>query len=263
MRVASLHIYPVKGCAGIRLERMHLGGSGPDRDRRFMVVDEDRAFLTQREHPRLALVSTSVDGQGLELQAPGAAPLRLPPYGLKGATMNVHIWKSTVAARDQGDEAARWFSTALGLPCRLVAMPKDVHRPVDAPYDGGDRSIAFADGFPLLVTTTGSLADLNARLASPIPMDRFRPNLVVETDSPFAEDHWKRIQVGDLEVDLVKPCERCVVINVDQATAERGDEPLKTLATYRRTGTKGVVFGQNGVAVGEGEVRVGDPVVVL
>lgn len=258
--VSAIHIYPLKGARGVELEAAHAGRRGFDGDRRWMVVDARGGFLSQRSHPRLALLRATVAGgesAPLWLEAPGLSPLEVPaPCGLAAP---VRIWNDTVAARDAGDEAAAWLSAFLGEPARLAHMADDVVRPLTAAPGG---QVSFADAYPYLLLSAGSLADLNRRLAAPLPMDRFRPNLVVDGCTPFAEDGWRRLRAGRVVFRIAAPCARCTVTTVDQATGERGAEPLRTLATYRQRDGK-IWFGQNLIAENEGPVRRGDPVEVI
>jgi uncharacterized protein YcbX len=257
LAVASLHIYPVKSCGSVPVRQMTLDGRGPVDDRRFMIVDDDGRFLTQREEPTLALVSPTLVEGGVLLDAPSLETLEVRADGGRRA---VQVWSSELEAIDMGDEVAGWLSNHLSRTVRMVRMAPDVIRPVDAPYGNGETSVAFADGFPLLVTHTASLDELNERLEQPVIMERFRPNLVVTGGEPWAEDGWRTLRVGDLRISLVKPCKRCIVINVATETGETSKEPLRTLATYRCVTQGEVIFGQNAVHEGPGTLEVGDEV---
>jgi hypothetical protein len=262
IRVSEINIYPLKSAAGIALESAELDAFGFRHDRRWMVVDNDGQFLTQRAEPRLALVRTSIDDAALCLEATGCGPLRLPLDHPGGARRPVRVWADDTEAVDAGDDAARWISTALGRPARIVHMPDDIVRPVDASYSVGDDRVSFVDAFPFLLISQASLDELNRRLDHPLPMNRFRPNLVVEGTEPHAEDGWQRIRMGDVTFAVVKPCARCVTTTIDQATGVAGREPLRTLATYRKVGSN-VLFGQNLIHRAMGAVRVGDEVEVV
>jgi len=260
--LSGLTVYPVKSARGIALETAVVGARGVEGDRRWMVVDGARTFVSQRTHPRLALVSVAAEGERLVLTAPGASPLAVVPPPAAVAAVPVRVWDDTCDAQPAGPDAARWLSGLLGLACELVFLPDGSHRPV-APRAGAPAAeVAFADAYPFLLISEASLEDLNRRLARPVPMDRFRPNLVVQGCRPYAEDGWRTIRIGSMVFHLVKPCSRCVVTTVDQATGERGREPLATLATYRESGGK-VTFGQNLVHRGPGTLRLGDEVAVL
>jgi uncharacterized protein len=262
MRVAELHIYPVKGAAGIAVPRLGLEAAGPADDRRWMIVDAGGGFVTQREHPHLVLVRVTLEPDALVLQSPAAGTARVPRQA-DGAVRRVRVWGDEVDAVDTGDAAADVLSRHLGLPVRLVHLPDWSVRPVDPDYgQPGDR-VSFADGFPLLLIGQASLDALNARLAEPVPMLRFRPNVVVRgAAAAHAEDTWRAVRLGSVECDVVKPCARCVVTTVDQATGVTGAEPLRAMAQYRRWDGK-VWFGQNVVHRGTGTLAVGDDVQVL
>jgi uncharacterized protein YcbX len=236
---------------------------GLEGDRRMMAVTPEGRFLTQRERPRLALVTPTLAGETLSLSAPGADGVTLPILK-SGLTVPVDIWRSKgVQAVDQGETAAEWLSDWLGTPARLVRIAEGYLRRLDEKYAVNvDDHTGFADGFPILIASEGSLADLNSRLETPLPMDRFRPNLVVRGCEPFAEDTWSRVRIGDVEMAVVKPCARCVVTTIDKGTLERSKEPLKTLASYRRQGS-GVMFGQNVIPLNEGRLRLGMNVEIL
>ena len=260
--LSGLHLYPVKSLAGLDLKRARLERHGLAHDRRWMVVDEAGVFLTQRQVPKMALVHTRLAAGGLRLGAPGMPDLELDPAAAGAARMAVEVWGDRCNAWPVGEAADAWLSDFLGRPCRLVEMPPDGLRRVDPEYgETGDRT-AFSDGFPLLLISRASLEDLNRRLESPLPMRRFRPNLVVDGCAPYAEDRWRRIRIGDLGFRVVKPCSRCVITTIDPDTAEKGVEPLRTLSRYRRQGNK-VMFGQNLIGDGAGELAVGMEVEVL
>ena len=271
--VTALHVYPVKSCKGIALERSDVGLRGLQSDRRWMIVDHASGmFITQRTEPRLALVALRLEDAALVLHGPGVGELRVPRALPADATRrSVIVWRDTVEAIDCGPEAAQWVSDWLGFRAALVFMPDDVRRQVKPAYALPDDIVGFADGFPLLIASTSSLGDLNARIASstaspgssaPLPMDRFRPNIVVSECAPWAEDTWKRIVIGDLPVRVAKGCGRCVITTIDQETASRGIEPLRTLAMFRQQDHE-VLFAQNAVPDRPGAVAVGDAVTVL
>ena len=263
--VTALHVYPVKSARGLSVGAALVGDRGFEHDRRFMVVDRAGLFVSQRTAPRLALVEVWLDGDTLRIAAPGAGVLPVPLRPVAGPPRTVDVWGDRAQAIALGDEAARYFSAFLGLDCELVYMPDASRRPIHAAYapaSGADR-VSFADGFPFLLTTTESLADLASRGAA-VPMDRFRPNLVVTGAPPFAEDGWRRIRVGPVVFHVVKPCARCAIITIDQRSGiPVGPEPLATLATYRRGTESDVLFGQNLVHEGRGAISVGDSVDVL
>lgn len=263
MRVSELNCYPVKGCRGTALLEARVGARGIVGDRTFMLVDDDGCFITQRSYPRMALIEPRLTDDSLSLSAPDMDALSIPVLR-HGERRQVVVWRDGCEAIDQGDAAAEWASSFLGTSCRLVRMADDFVRRVDPEYAVTDRDqVGFADGYPFLLTTEESLADLNARMAAPLPMNRFRPSIVVVGSEPYAEDGWHRIRIGAIVFSVVKPCARCEVTTTDQSTAERGREPLRTLATYRRVQGKGVMFGQNLIHDSTGVIRVGDAVELL
>ena len=251
--LSGLFVYPLKSARGIALERAKVGARGIEHDRRWMVVDEQGVFVSQRTHPRLALVGTALDGAVLRLAAPGLPELPLSPP-LETAAEPVRVWNDNVPGLVAPKNACEWVSELLGARCRLVYLPDAARRRVAAPYAPA-RLVSFADAFPFLLLSEGSLAELNRRLERPVPMDRFRPNLVVSGCSPHAEDTWRRIRIGDVSFVVAKPCSRCVVVTTDQSTGERHREPLATLATYRLLDGK-VMFGQNLIHEGEGTLAL-------
>jgi uncharacterized protein YcbX len=266
LTVTDIYIYPIKSCRGIRLPAAELDTWGLQYDRNWMVVTPAGKFLTQRDVPRLALIETAIESDHLCIQAPDQPILRLPLVSLvgsvEGALLSVEVWRDHCQAIDQGDEAAAWFSQFLAMDCRLVRIGEAYSRPVKSSAE--PAQVSFADAYPLLLISDASLADLNQRLPQPLPMNRFRPNLVVTGCEPYAEDHWQQICVDQIIFDVMKPCERCVITTTDQQTAIRdaAKEPLKTLATYRRL-KGGVIFGQNLIHRNRGEIRVGSAVKVV
>ncbi|MDF2694293.1 MAG: Flavodoxin reductase [Labilithrix sp.] len=248
MRVASLHVYPVKGARGITLDRAELLASGIRHDRRFMLVGEDGVFLSQRQHPQLALVDVALDDDRMMLAVAGATAS--VPQRPEGRRRRVRVWDDEVDAVDVGGAAAELISDHLGRRCSLVFMPDDVVRPVEAPYGRAPDRVGFADAFPVLVASLASLADLNTRLEqqgkAAVPMDRFRPNVVVEGGAPFDEDAAQTMRIGSVVFRTPKRCARCQVTTVDQQTGATSKEPLRTLAGYRTEANK-VYFAMNAI----------------
>ena len=261
--LSNLTYYPIKGCRGFDLQSSNVERMGLEHDRRMMVVTPEGEFLTQRQHPKFALVTPTLKNGTVTLSAPNFDSIQ---FGIQksGATYPVNIWKSTgVQAVDQGEEAAQWFSDWLGTSVRLVHIEDGYKRIVSQEYAvNADDHTGFADGFPILIISESSLHDLNSRLDSPLPMNRFRPNIVVKDCEPFAEDTWQRIRIGDVEMALVKPCARCEVTTTDQVTLERKKEPLKTLGGYRKH-KLGAIFGMNVIPLNEGRVEVGMDVEII
>ena len=260
--LSEINIYPVKSCRGISMEAWPLEPRGLQYDRRWMVVDDHDVFMTQRDFPRMALIDVHLEQDFLRLEAPHMETLRVPLCTETTQHFSVTIWNDGVEAVSAGNEAAEWFSEFLSVGCKLVAMTERSVRPVAREYAVNADEVSFADGFPLLLISEASLADLNSRLPTPLPMKRFRPNLVVQGCAPFAEDSWKELSIGGLRLHVVKPCARCVITTVNPDTGVKDAEPLRTLATFRSRGNN-VLFGQNVIPVGTGMLRVGEAVTVM
>lgn len=259
--IASLCVYPVKSCRGIALLQARLTPRGLQYDREWMVVSRDGRFLTQREAPRLASVGTALHDDHLELSAPGQSRLAVPlQRPARGASVEVTVWRDHVLAVDEGEPAADWFSEHLRRDVRLVRFDDARPRPTDPAWSQGlAGTSAFADGYPVLVLSRASLDDLNARLPSPLPVDRFRPNVFLEGCAPYSEDAIGALESGQARLRIVKPCTRCIITTTDQTTGEiQGEEPLRTLKTYRWDGAlHGVKFGQNAIVERPGLLEVG------
>lgn len=262
MRVTGLYVYPLKSARGVPLREAALDEFGIEGDRRWCLMGADGRVITQRDCPVLATLDVTPSGQGLELRAAGRPPVRVLPPEPDAKMLPVDVWADRTEGLAAGARADAWLERFLGRPCRLLYMPARVRRQVSLSYGRPGDRVGFADGYPLLLTSEASLAELNRRLEAAVPMDRFRPNLVVDAGAPFAEDDWARIRIGDTEFRVVKSCARCVVTTTDQRTGDRGKEPLRTLATFRLVEGR-VLFGQNLIHDGAGPVRVGDRVEVL
>jgi uncharacterized protein YcbX len=263
VRVASLFYYPVKSCRGIAVEAATLDRRGIVGDRRFMIVDEWGRFISQRSHPQLALVDVRIDDGQLRFAAPGADSVTIPIVRT-GMPRSVVVWQDECDAIDQGPAASEWLSEFLETKVDLVRIDDGFKRPIDPTYAvRSTDEVAFADAYPLLVISEESLDDLNTRLDEPVLMNRFRPNIVVRGGGPYAEDQWRRVRFGDVSASVVKPCARCSITTVDQATGTRSKEPLRTLATYRFDPERDVLFGQNAIHSAPGTIRVGDAVEVV
>lgn len=267
LKLSALHIYPVKGLKGIALSAAQCTERGLRNDRRWMVVDAGNTFISQREHPRMATVWTEIADGMLSLAAPDAGSVEVPidAGDSRAARLPVRVWNSVVDAVPVSPYADAWLTDYLGLPCRLVYMPEGTRRESHPKYVGPGKLLGFADGYAYLLTHEASLADLNARLAAKnhpaVPMNRFRPNLVITGGGAFEEDGWREIHVGGAVLRAAKPCGRCQVTTTDQSTGEVvGPEPLAMLSTFREGGEYGVMFGMNLVTVREGAIRVGDTV---
>lgn len=266
--VAALYRYPIKSCAGMPLAEGEITLRGFAHDRELMLIDNATGtFLTQREFPRMALVRPHLANGELRVEAPGMDPLTVPIVA-EGPERSVLIWRDTCPAVDQGDELAGWFGEFLGTDCRVVRLPDAYRRQVDQTFaPSADDQVGFADGFPFLLISEESLADLNSRLDVPLLMNRFRPNIVVRGGGPFWEDRVGTFRIGEITFRCVKPCARCPITTTEQETAIVGKEPLRTLATFRRGGihvpgpVRGAAyFGQNVTHDATGVIRVGESI---
>ncbi|GAA3945807.1 MOSC domain-containing protein [Hymenobacter algoricola] len=263
LTLSDLYIYPVKSLGGIRVAEAVIEPRGLRHDRRWLIVDEQNQFMTQRQTAEMAHLKVAPAHNGFLLThaaRPALLPLYVPFVATPERTLFVTIWEDMVFAWCGTPEADAWLSEALGRTCRLVYMSDMVMRATDGGAAGGD--VSFADAYPFLVIGQASLDDLNTRLAAPVPMDRFRPNLVFRGGAAYEEETWQHFEVGGQPFLGVRPCGRCVVTTIDQHTTQKSPEPLRTLATYRTVGNK-VMFGQNVTGPGQGVVRVGDPLAVL
>lgn len=261
MKVHSLWVYPVKSLPGIPVNEFALDDFGPVGDRRWMIIDADRQFVTQRNHPELARIGVSLQGNHVVVQIPGQGRYTLSP---SEESLRALVWRDWTQACVGQADANEALSRFCGKALRFVYMPDESFRRVDTARVTDLRRVSFADGFPLLITNLASLEELNSRLDAPVEMRRFRPNVVVEGAAPWAEDQWRVLQVGDNEFSLVKPCSRCVMTTVDPESGikDAGVQPLRTLSAYRRT-DDGVIFGMNAIHETDGRVRVGDSVTTI
>jgi uncharacterized protein len=244
---------------GISLLSARVKPKGFEWDRRWMLVDENNQFLTQRVHSAMALFRLSLQFDGIVVNHQGDT-LAIPFAPPSGNFFDAVIWDDTVQVSEVNPAYSEWFSKRLNIPCKLVSFPENNPRPVDAKYKLGDDHVGLADAYPYLIIGQSSLNDLNSRLAEPLPMNRFRPNLVFTGGEAFEEDSWKKFRVAGNWFAAVKPCARCVLTTVNQDTGEKGMEPLVTLAKYRRAESK-VLFGQNVIAIDYKHVSVGDEIV--
>ena len=266
LHLSGLYRYPLKSAMGEALRETALDTLGVQGDRRWMVVDTQTGrFLTQRLLAQMTqLQARWLGSTQLQLSAPGMSDLQVVVPDEQASLRAVTIWRDSLQVPDAGDAAAQWLSQWLGRACRLVQVSEPRARQVDTAYAEAGDKVAFADGFPLLLIGQASLDDLSARVGRPLPMLRFRPNLVVSGSAAYAEDSWKRIRIGELEFRVVKGCSRCIMTTLDPQTGKRSAdrEPLTTLKTYRERNGE-VFFGQNLIACGEGYLRLDMPVQVL
>ncbi len=259
--IAALNIYPVKSCKGIPLQHSRVTLTGLEHDRQWLIVRPDGRFITQREEPRLALIETGIADEVLTLTSAQAGKLSVS-VDAAGPSVEVTCWTDRCAAFDMGEQAAQWLETHLGAPYRLVRFDPSRKRPSSPEWTGGVEALnQFSDGYPFLVISQASLDDLNSRLPTALPMNRFRPNIVIDGVPAYGEERVDEFRMNGVTLRGVKPSTRCIITTTNQSTAEReGEEPLRTLRTYRLSKElKGVLFGQNAILLaGAGrELRVG------
>lgn len=268
MNISEINVYPIKSLKGVSLNQSFTEKKGLRFDRRWLLVDEENKFLTQREFPKMATLGVEIEENGLKV-SDGDDILKMPFEPHEPIRQSIRIWSSRVSAFVYGNEVNQWFADALRIRCKLVLMPEESKRKVSYFYAvHKDDAVSFADAYPVLLAGENSLNDLNARLETDVPMNRFRPNLVVSDSEAFVEDDWKKIRIGATIFHVVKACARCVITTIDQETGlPSGKEPLKTLATYRipkRSVKKKILFGQYLIAENVGEkINVGDAVEIL
>ncbi len=267
MYISSIYIYPIKSLGGVSVSSAKVTARGLEHDRRWMLIDENNRFLSQREFHSLALLQISMAENALTVSHKTLSVKSLVINFLENTDnlprLQVTVWDDTVEAVEVSQEANNWFSEVLQSPTRLVYMPDDSFRKVDERYAiSQDDITSFSDGYPILIIGENSLADLNARLEEPVPMNRFRPNLVFSGGEPFEEDTWRNFSVGTSQLVGVKPCARCVMTTINQDSAETGKEPLKTLASFRKVGHK-ILFGQNVLPLNVGDISVGDGIIKM
>ena len=265
MHISEIYVYPVKSFAGISLDSAQLNEAGFEYDRQWMVTRPDGTFMTQRVYPQMALVETSISDGRLVLSSFGMEPHIVAAIDKNnGKRINTQVWGDPIQAWEHESQTGEWLSRALGVDCKLVSFPDDEIRQCARPLSKIGEHTLFADAFPLLLLSRGSLDDLNARLENPVGMDRFRPNIVVDGCEPLAEDHWQRITVGDVRLRVTRACARCSVPTVNQQTGVlSGPEPIHTLSSYRRREDGEVYFGINLVPETTGRLRIGDRVSIL
>jgi uncharacterized protein YcbX len=246
--VEDLFIYPFKSARGIRRSSVRIIPTGFEWDRHWMAVDQNNRFISQRTHPRLAQIVPELASEHLFLTAPGMQPLDLP-LSAQGGPVSVRVWDDVCSGLDQGDEAAGWLSQCLAAEVRVVRVLAAPDRHANPKWAGSDaHPMTFADGYPILVCNRASLEDLNTRMPEAIPMERFRPNIVLGGLPAFAEDRIDSLRLGDIELRLVKPCTRCIITSTDQVTGDRTTNPLPVLRTFRfDRNLHGVAFGENAV----------------
>jgi uncharacterized protein len=264
-KLTEIWIYPIKSLPGIRVPSANVQGKGLEYDRRFMLVDENNKFITLREFPNMALFDISMDGSTIRVRPQNNG--RLSTLFINGKEPRINplksiIWDDEVEVFEVNPAYSKWFSEALGTNCKLVFFPEENKRRVDEEYVKQEHHVSLADGYPFLVIGLNSLRDLNERIGQELSMKRFRPNLIFEGGLPYEEDDWKNFRIGHVPFAGVKPCGRCAIPTIDPETGMKGIEPTRTLASYRNRNGK-VYFGENVIALNDGEIKEGDEILLL
>ena len=264
MKLTQINVYPIKSLGGISLDSAFVEKRGLKYDRRWMLINSNNDFMTQRQYPQMALLQTSFESDLLKVHHKNETigPIKIPLNHLSENEIEVPIWDDFCMAQTSSKEIDDWFSQALNVECRLVYMPDSTERIVDPEYSPEKKIVGFADAYPFLIIGEKSLEELNSKLETPLPMNRFRPNFVFDGGSPFFEDTFNNFKIGSIKFQAVKPCARCVVTTVNQDTAEKGNEPLITLSKFRKVDHK-VMFGQNLIGFDEGEIFLGEEIIPI
>ncbi len=258
LKLSEIWIYPIKSLAGYRCTKAIVHEKGLESDRRWMLIDAEGNFMTQRTSPGLALFQVSHKNGNIAIHhKKNKATYQFPASNHSTDSMQPSIWSDTINAFEVSRETSAWFSHQLGVMCKLVFFPEENNRQIDRAYVPENINVSLADGYPYLIVGQASLDDLNQRLNDPVSINRFRPNFVFTGGQPYEEDEWNNFTIGNTPFSGVKNCARCVLTTVNPETGEKGDEPLRTLSTYRKRNSK-VYFGQNAIALDHGEVAVGD-----
>jgi uncharacterized protein YcbX len=263
LHISDLIIYPIKSLKGISVQSAKVTDRGLEHDRRWMLIDHNNRFISQREVPQMALCKPDLTSTGLTVTyLPTGERIVLPYLPLTNHLTTVTVWDDACAAQYVSHEADAWFSRILKIPCRLVYMPDDTRRIVEPAYTDGSKITSFSDAYPFLIIGEASLADLSNRVGQIIPMNRFRPNMVFTGGDAYMEDEMAHFTINHIHFYGAKLCARCPIPGIDQDTGISGKEPIKTMASYRRKNNK-VWLGQNLVHTGDGVLRVGDAIEVL
>ncbi len=260
LRISEIWIYPVKSLGGLRCHEAMALEKGFEHDRRWMLVDAQNRFITQREHPRLALFSVELSGGKLIItHRKTGSSVQFEASLLSNKKLKTRVWDDVVETHEVDEAISQWFTQELGFVCRLVKFPEENQRPADKKFVPELKHVSLADGFPYLIIGQASLDELNRRMNKPVTMQRFRPNLVFTGGEPFLEDTWKKFNIGTVPFEAVKPCARCVLTTVNPVTAEKGPEPLYTLSLFRKQNNK-IYFGMNLIGLAQGLIREGDQI---
>ena len=259
-KLSKIFIYPIKSLGGISVSSAIAESRGLKYDRRYLLVNEDGVFLTQRKFPQMTLLKLSFANDGFKvLNTMDNSHTIIPLESDSVETIAVTVWDDVCNASRVSKDLDNWFSRAIGKQCSLVYMPDNEKRMVERKYINEEHIVSFADAYPYLLIGQSSLDDLNTRLETRLPINRFRPNFVFAGGNPYEEDKWKDFRIGNVEFTAIKPCARCVITAINQETAERGSEPLKTLSEYRTINNK-VMFGMNLICKSIGRVSVNNSI---
>ncbi len=259
--LTEIWIYPIKSLGGIQMKSAEVLAKGLKYDRRWMLMDEHQQFITQRQHPKMALFKLSLADDHFIVRF-GKDEIKISSNVSQPNKIQTMVWDDKIEVLPVSNTLDAWFSERLGIKCSLVHFPETHVRKVDPNYAAENEEVGLADGFPFLIIGQSSLDDLNQKLEKPVPMNRFRPNFVFTGANAFAEDHWKTIRIGAIDFKVVKPCARCVLTTVDQDSGIKSNEPLRTLNTYRKVNNK-VLFGQNMIAINSGSIKVNDLIEII
>jgi len=264
MKLSEIRVYPVKSLSGIFLDKASVNKLGIEKDRLLMLVDDAGNFITQRKFSSLALINTKINDDSIILSAPYFSDLTIDNLDFLTQKIDVTVWGDKCSAFVAQDRINQWFSKYLGISVQLVKYDMDTPRKSDPDYSRDGDVVSFADGFPLLLISQASLDDLNSRLDSAVTMTNFRPNIVIDETDAYAEDHWKKIKIGNIEFDLVKTCSRCILTTIDPNTGvkNKDGQPLKELSNYRKEGNK-ILFGMNLIPRNTGFIHLNDKVELI
>lgn len=259
--LSAINIYPVKSLAGIALTKSKVEERGLEFDRRWMIVDSENHFITQRKNPQMVFINFTIKNHNLIFQhrIKKMDQLEIPLFELPQKIINVKVWEDVCEAVEYSNEINDWFSKALDFKCKLVYMPNSANRKTSIKHYPQSKNVSFADGYPFLIIGEETLNFLNSKLAGPVMMKQFRPNLVFSGGKEHDEDNWKNIKIGELQFTVVKPCARCVITTIDPVSSKKSKEPLATLSTYRNVDNK-ILFGQNALVHQEGFIAIGDKI---
>jgi hypothetical protein len=260
--LTQIFIYPVKSLPGISLERSAVEERGLKYDRRWMLVDKDYKFITQRFHPQMVFIEVKIDEEYLTFNHNSKSTLKISLDEFPATAANVQIWDDYCKVYVYDDKVNHWFSEAIDTDCKLVYMPYSTKRKTSTNYYAESKDVSFADGYPYLIIGESSLEHLNSKLDKHVKMIQFRPNLVFSGGNEHEEDDWSKIKIGNIDFAVVKPCARCVITTIDTLNGKKNKEPLATLSSYRNFSNK-IMFGQNAIALSEGAIKVGDKISLL